>query len=179
MNKMKKYFSVKRPMYKTWWIYPAALLLFFILVVVIPIIINEAYKVKAGYLTMWDAADVLSFYSVVLSGLITICALIITIYHSKKDTERQLVFQRSQVKAPFFIIKSVGEKSGREAELLGNNTWKIKNKLENAVSYNKTDAGSQSQFEITLENIGDGIAILPRISVGDKSNEASNNDIII
>lgn len=91
-DKMKYWFCVKKPLYRTWWLYPPIVLLFLVLVVGIPIAINEAYKVGEGYITMWGAADVLSFYAVILSGIISISALIVTIYHSKRETDRQLRF---------------------------------------------------------------------------------------
>ena len=39
---------------------------------IIPIIINELYQVNDGYITVWNGADVLSFYGAVLGSLGTI-----------------------------------------------------------------------------------------------------------
>lgn len=103
-DKMKHWFCVKKPLYKTWWLYLPAMLFFLLLVVGIPIAINEAYKVDEGYITMWGAADVLSFYAVILSGIISISALIATIYHSKRETDRQLRFYMGQSNAPFLSL---------------------------------------------------------------------------
>lgn len=49
-------------MKKSWtkWILAAAIAL--VLIVGVPIIINECYKTNSGYMTMWDAADVLAYY---------------------------------------------------------------------------------------------------------------------
>ncbi len=66
-------------------------LLSIVLIFLIPIMINESYKSNSGYLTLWNAEDVLAFYSVVLSGIITFVALFITIKHSRKDTIKQIV----------------------------------------------------------------------------------------
>lgn len=48
-------------MKKSWikW-FEIGLLAVIIFVVGVPIIINECYKANSGYITMWDAADVLS-----------------------------------------------------------------------------------------------------------------------
>ncbi len=59
------------------------------LVVVVPIIINESYKAKNGYMTMWGPADVLSYYGIILGSLITILALTITIRFTKKQIQRE------------------------------------------------------------------------------------------
>jgi len=58
---------------------------------IIPIIINESYKYGAlhgGYITMWDAADVLSYYGSLLGSVSTILALVITIVFTKKQIQR-------------------------------------------------------------------------------------------
>ena len=50
-------------MKKSWikW-FEIGLLAVIIFVVGVPIIINECYKANSGYITMWGAADVLSYY---------------------------------------------------------------------------------------------------------------------
>lgn len=35
-----------------------------------PIIINECYKGDSGYITIWSAADTLSYYGTVLGALV-------------------------------------------------------------------------------------------------------------
>ncbi len=57
----------------------------FILTVVVPVIINELYKRNTGYLTVWGAADVLSYYGTVLGACVTVGALIVTIQFTKKQ----------------------------------------------------------------------------------------------
>lgn len=97
----------KKPLHKKWWFIFFLVFVFIFFIFIIPIIINELYKLEDGYITIWGATDVLSFYSVVLSGLITIFALIVTIYYSKKDTKKQIDFYMSQTESPFFIVKKV------------------------------------------------------------------------
>lgn len=42
------------------------LLAVIIFVIVVPIVINECYKANSGYMTIWGAADVLSYYGTIL-----------------------------------------------------------------------------------------------------------------
>ena len=102
----RKVFS-KKKQFKIIIIFFVSIFTFVLLTFGIPIIINEVYKSNSGYLTLWDASDVLSFYSVILSGIITIGSLIVTIYFSKKDTEKQIKHSHSQTNVPFFVIESV------------------------------------------------------------------------
>lgn len=50
----------------------AILLSVVVVVFIIPIIINELYRVNDGYITVWNGADVLSFYGAALGALGTI-----------------------------------------------------------------------------------------------------------
>lgn len=131
-----------------------------ILVVIVPIIINELYKIKDGYITLWTAADVLAFYSVVLSGIITIGALIATIYYSRKETERQIKATFSQTNVPFFVIKKVFFKNNREDFL------ESEDRLNWTKEYVPNEFASDNvEISIELENIGDGIALSPISSI--------------
>lgn len=55
----------------------------------IPILINELYKYGSGYVTMWEASDVLSYYGTVLGSVIAIATLSFTILFSKKQIQRE------------------------------------------------------------------------------------------
>jgi len=68
------------------WILIGAGILF--LVFVVPVLINESYKADNGYMTMWGAADVLSYYGIILGSLITIFVLTTTIRFTKKQIQR-------------------------------------------------------------------------------------------
>ena len=126
------------------------------MVVGIPIIINELYKSNNGYLTLWGAADVLAFYAVILSGIITIVALISTIYFTKKDTEKQIKFSIAQTSTPFFLISKVYQANNPEDIYESKNgvTWQ-KEYIINRHGHN------QGQIVIILKNIGEGIALSP------------------
>ena len=53
-----------------------------------PFAINEAYKAGNGYVTMWGAEDVLSYYGAILGATATIAALAFTICFTKKQIQR-------------------------------------------------------------------------------------------
>lgn len=51
---------------------PIAIIVSILLAIGVPFIINESYKVENGYLTVWNGADILSYYGAILSALGTI-----------------------------------------------------------------------------------------------------------
>lgn len=126
----------------------------------IPILINELYKMDAGYMTLWGASDVLSFYSVILSGLITIGVLAATIFYNNRVTEKQINLARSQVNVPFFIIEKVylNNNQGDFDEFEDGLTWK----KDYEISKYKKNCG---KIFILLRNIGEGIAITPKYQI--------------
>lgn len=65
------------------------LLAVIIFVVVVPIIINECYKANSGYMTIWGAADVLSYYGTILGTLVTITTIVVTISFTRKQIQRE------------------------------------------------------------------------------------------
>lgn len=56
-----------------------------ILVVVVPIIINECYRKNAGYITVWNAADLLSYYGTIVAAGIGIVGVYFTVYIVNKN----------------------------------------------------------------------------------------------
>lgn len=139
------------------------LLLSIVLIFLIPIMINESYKSNSGYLTLWNAEDVLAFYSVVLSGIITFVALFITIKHSRKDTIKQIRLTLSQVNQPFFVIESVKHQNSPtpfNADSHGN-LYKAFTTKEDGTLHN-VDKG---KIIVEIKNIGDGIALSPNYDI--------------
>ncbi len=55
----------------------------------IPILINECYKAGGGYITMWDASDVLSYYGTVVGAVIAVATIAITISFNRKQIQRE------------------------------------------------------------------------------------------
>lgn len=51
----------------------------------VPIIINECYKTNCGYITEWDAADVLAYYGTVVAAIIGIAGVYLTVYVANKN----------------------------------------------------------------------------------------------
>lgn len=72
-------------MKKSWtkWILIAVIAL--VLIVGVPIIINECYKTNSGYMTMWDAADVLSYYGAIIAASIGVIGVYFTVYTANRN----------------------------------------------------------------------------------------------
>lgn len=64
----------------------------------IPLIINEAYKFNSGYITLWGASDVLSYYGAVLGGGSTLIALLATISFTRRQLKRERYLENEQGK---------------------------------------------------------------------------------
>lgn len=62
----------------------AVIFSFLILVVGVPLAINECYK-AGGYVTMWNAEDVLSYYGTILGSIVSIAVLAATILFTRKQ----------------------------------------------------------------------------------------------
>ena len=72
---------MKRP-----WIKCCSLVLAMLVILVgIPIIINECYKTNNGYITLWGAADVLSYYGMIIAALVGVAGLYFTVHISNKQ----------------------------------------------------------------------------------------------
>lgn len=123
----------------------------------IPLIINELYKVNAGYVTLWDASDVLSFYAVILSGIISIGILLVTIRYNAKETARQINFTLSQLNVPFFIVDNIITKDNERISLQPHNTSKL-------LTYTINKPGNNILI-FQLKNIGDGLGISPACKI--------------
>lgn len=81
-------------MKKSWikW-FVIGLLAVIVFVVGIPIIINECYKTNSGYMTMWGAADVLSYYGTILGVLVAAATIVVTISFTQKQIQRESVLK--------------------------------------------------------------------------------------
>lgn len=77
-----------------------------LIVFLIPIIINESYKVGRGYITMWGAADVLSFYGSFLSFIGSIILGIVAIWQNNKAYKLNEQLQKLQ-QAEYISMVSV------------------------------------------------------------------------
>lgn len=61
----------------------------FVLTIGVPIIINEAYKCNSGYITLWGAPEVLSYYGTLLGALIAVATLSVTVLFTQKQIQRE------------------------------------------------------------------------------------------
>ena len=64
--------------------YIAIIAVIVLFTLIIPFLINESYKVGKGYVTMWEASDVLSFYGSYLSFFGTLVLGIVAVYQNKQ-----------------------------------------------------------------------------------------------
>ena len=161
--RIKKFFSFKKPLLKNFWFYFSIVTVSFFLIFIIPIIINELYKKNSGYITLWGASDVLSYYAVILTGLISVSILAFTIYTTKKETNKQIKFQLSQAQYPFYQIDWIRINETNAHFIKNENqkweyVFKINNNCELINSKDKT-------IDIHLNNIGNSIALNSSYSV--------------
>ena len=75
---------MRKPRVK-WFLFVLALLA---VVIGIPVIINESYKANSGYMTLWGAADALSYYGTILGALVAVATVVVTILFTYKQIQR-------------------------------------------------------------------------------------------
>ena len=93
---------------KKWLIVLAVMAIVLVLVIGIPLIINKLYKMGPGFVTVWDGADMLSYYGTLLGA----CGAVIGVYWSIHAAQRNY---REDVRArvlPFIAVIPL-ERSGR------------------------------------------------------------------
>lgn len=78
VNIMKKHFP-------TWIIITGIILISLLVVLGTPILINELYKNENGYLTMWEAKDMLSYFGMIIAASIGVAGVYFTICVSNKN----------------------------------------------------------------------------------------------
>lgn len=76
----------EKPYKKRWWFW-SAISTTAVIIVAIPFIINESYKINSGYITMWGASDVLSFYGTLLSFIGTVALGALALFQNKQANE--------------------------------------------------------------------------------------------
>lgn len=76
------------------WFKVIGIILAIILVIGGPIVINELYKTGKGYITLWGAEDMLSYYGTILGAVATVLAVIFTIRFTKKQIQRENYLHR-------------------------------------------------------------------------------------
>lgn len=56
----------------------------------VPILINEAYKQNTGYIMLWTAADMLSYYGTALSAFLTVGVIFVAIWQYRQPLIKKL-----------------------------------------------------------------------------------------
>ncbi len=67
------------------------------LIVGVPVAINEAYKTNCGYITLWGAPEVLSYYGTILGAAIAVVMLTVTIIFTRKQIQRDSYIQIEKI----------------------------------------------------------------------------------
>lgn len=60
----------------------------------VPIIINELYKENTGYMTLWGAKEVLSYYAVILGCLLNASVSIYVFRRTIQSTKNQILYEK-------------------------------------------------------------------------------------
>lgn len=97
-----EYMKKIKALLSKWWFY----LILFIFTLVVPFVINKMYKMGAGYITLWDASDVLSFYGSYLSFFGTVILGIVAVYQNKMAYQLNEQLQKLQ-QAQFTSMVSI------------------------------------------------------------------------
>lgn len=71
-----------------------------------PIIINEFYRNNSGYMTIWGAADVLTYYGAIIAA----SGAAIGVYCSIRYSHKQYREDKRRDVLPYFAINILGKK---------------------------------------------------------------------
>lgn len=84
-----------------WLVFAGIVLL--LLTVGVPILINELYKKNSGYMTIWGAADVLSYYGMIIAAFVGVAGVYFTVYTSTKQYREDA---RNRI-LPFIAVNAI------------------------------------------------------------------------
>lgn len=104
------------------------LLAVIIFVVVVPIIINECYKANSGYMTIWGAADVLTYYGTIIAAagaaIGVFASIKVATKNYKEDVRARVMpfiavtpFERKAIVNTVALLKEKEEKTKRSANI--------------------------------------------------------------
>ena len=110
-----------------------------------------------------------------LSGIITIVALIVTIHFTSKDTEKQLNFYKSQVNTPFFTIENIFQLGALQFNHSDINVWEKQIDIDENGDISENE---KTEIEIALINKGQGIALEPSYQIDMIANSRMFSHII-
>lgn len=134
-------------MKKTWIKWCLLGLLVVAALVGVPILINECYKVGSGYVTIWNADDVLSYYGTIVGAAIAVATIAVTITFNRKQIQRE---KQPDHKLPpsyetaFVQLRTLGATASALAAIIPEKSKKIQT--------NKSDLREISGYLIGLSN---------------------------
>ncbi len=147
----------------------AILMILFLIIFGVPLIINEAYKVGNGYITLWGAEDILSFYGLILSfvgtlilGGITVCLTIVNNNINKRLCDIESARLEKEEK-PFIYLQYLKfHNTRKDTDVLeaNNIVYKITQnnpRSKDRVKYNEEYATSFHAIEIRIKNVGETV----------------------
>lgn len=166
---------MKRFLYVVAWFLCTIIMLY--LIIGVPFQINECYK-AGGYITKWNAADVLSYYGTIIAAIIGIFGVYLTVHISNKNyrddaRSRVLPFiavNVLNVKQPDPFLEGIGTESysdmGNDPVILDSISDKNRNhlyfiidgksKIRVADSLNDTEAQKVKETEVIWRRGKDG-----------------------
>ncbi len=94
----------KKPIYKKQWLI-SSIVIAIAIIVAAPFIINETYKSGKGYVTLWDASDVLSYFGTALTfiGTIILGALALEQNEKAHEINKRLLELEKKSKRGYFV----------------------------------------------------------------------------
>lgn len=131
------------------------------IIFIIPVIINELYKTREGYYTVWSGADALAFYGSIMSFIGTAFISIIALYQNKKFKEENDKIQKRTEEISIranelnSINKIIEYESLRFDELKNwlNEIQKISRPLTLHIGVNSQSTIEEKEFDILLQKV--------------------------
>lgn len=149
----------------------ALIVVVIMIALLIPFLINESYKVENGYLTMWGAPDVLSFYGSFLSFVGTIVLGVVAIYQNNKAHRLNEQLQKL-TQAQFVSMVSVEDVMIAKRNSSTPNFVNSKMREMTAINLSKDDFGSPQSYYIDVKFRNDSAypIVQMRVHPGKRSN---------
>lgn len=152
------------------------LIVFAIASLVVPFAINELYKKGTGYVTLWNAADVLAFYGSYLSFLGTVILGIVAIYQNKKayklNEQLQKLQQAQYISVVSVATLEVNKQSASYPNYVNLNMRKIEN-------IDLTGAGCESQHSYHIDVEFENSSQYPIVQLGVHVGERENDNCVL
>lgn len=133
---------------KKWLIVLVVTVIILALVIGVPLAINELYKKGPGYITVWDGADMLSYYGTLLGA----CGAVIGVYwsiHAAQKNYREDV--RTRV-LPYIVVSPL-ERNAKISWLEPSSNTESENSITNNESFYEEYKVEKLYFIIELDGV--------------------------